>query len=92
LSDFNIIRKEFKIVSIPSNTTSPLEHNDQGAISAFKPHSLETIREVKGISEAIQVSNNATFKGYWKSYDIKKGISKISLAWSKISRPCMNGV
>ena len=36
--------------------------------------------------------DNVTLRDYWKSYDIMKGISNISAAWSEVSKSCMNGI
>jgi hypothetical protein len=63
---------------------------DQGAISTSKYYNLQTA--LKGTTEAIQVSNNVMFTGYWKSYDMMKGISKVSAAWCELSKLHTNGI
>jgi hypothetical protein len=55
---------------------------DQGAISTFKAYYLW--KTLKGITEAIRVSNNVTWRGYWRSHDSMKGVSNISAALSEV--------
>ncbi|XP_045141989.1 activating transcription factor 7-interacting protein 2 [Echinops telfairi] len=83
------LHPDITIVYLPKYTTSVLQPMDQGAISMFKAHYLQSL-----FSKAIAATEDgkATLCEFWKDYNIFHCIKNIAAAWDDVSVECMQGI